>query len=306
MPDRIVEDLGLGLTLLDRAVASYTPVSRAGGAAGLLVERDEGPATAASFRALTGSDRELAGWQRFYGRLATLAEDLAPTLTEPLLTSSGWPPGSATASCGSSCAAGRWPTLVADHLSRRRRPRRRPHRRADRHLRRRARRRRPGQPLLPLPPGRQRHGQLAGAGGRHGGGHRGDGRRRPAGRGGAAHRRHGHRGGRRAAVVTVHWTDDDGAEHAADAAWVVCGAAPAVLDELTGTDPGPRPVRLPAQGQHGARPAAAAALGRRPGGRLRRHAARRRVRRPTGRGVPAGRAPGRCRTSSRSRCTATR
>ena len=39
----------------------------------------------------------------------------------------------------------------------------------------------------------------------------------------------------------MHWTDDDGAEHAADASWVVCGAAPAVLDELTGADPAPRP-----------------------------------------------------------------
>ena len=35
---------------------------------------------------LTGSDTEFAGWQRFYGRLATLAEDLAPTLAEPLLS----------------------------------------------------------------------------------------------------------------------------------------------------------------------------------------------------------------------------
>src|SRR4051794_6762167 len=85
LPDRIVDDLGLRLTLADRSVASYTAVERAGRSLGLLVERDEGPATAASFRSLTGSDDELAGWQRFYGRLATLARDLAPTLTEPLL-----------------------------------------------------------------------------------------------------------------------------------------------------------------------------------------------------------------------------
>jgi phytoene dehydrogenase-like protein len=83
LPDRVVADLGLRLTLADRAVASYTAVP---GGPGLLVERDEGPATAASFRALTGSDAELAAWQRFYGRVATLAEDLAPTLTEPLLS----------------------------------------------------------------------------------------------------------------------------------------------------------------------------------------------------------------------------
>jgi phytoene dehydrogenase-like protein len=41
--------------------------------------------------------------------------------------------------------------------------------------------------------------------------------------------------------VTVHWTDDDGATRAVDAGTVVCGAAPAVLDELTGAASGPRP-----------------------------------------------------------------
>src|SRR5688500_846764 len=85
-PDRIVADLGLELRLLDRAVASYTAIERDGRAAGLLVERDEGPATATSFRQLTGSDAEFAGWQRFYARLAGLAQDVAPTLTERLLT----------------------------------------------------------------------------------------------------------------------------------------------------------------------------------------------------------------------------
>src|SRR3954467_8163975 len=75
LPDRIVTDLDLPVTLLDRAVASYTPVVRSGTNHGLLVERDEGPATAASFRALTGGDTDFAGWRRFYGRLATLAED---------------------------------------------------------------------------------------------------------------------------------------------------------------------------------------------------------------------------------------
>jgi phytoene dehydrogenase-like protein len=86
LPDRIVADLGLEVRLTDRAVASYTATVREGRSAGLLVERDEGPATATSFLQLTGDDREFAGWQRFYGRLATLAEDIAPTLTEPLLS----------------------------------------------------------------------------------------------------------------------------------------------------------------------------------------------------------------------------
>ena len=86
LPDRIVTDLRLPLRLADRAVASYTPVERGGAPRGLLVERDEGPATAASFHDLTGSSAEFAGWRRLYGRLAVLAEDLAPTLTEPLLS----------------------------------------------------------------------------------------------------------------------------------------------------------------------------------------------------------------------------
>src|SRR5215211_2192062 len=85
LPDRIAADLGLELTLVDRAVASYTAVRRDGRHTGLLVERDEGPATATSFLELTGGEREFAGWQHFYRRLATLAEDVAPTLTEPLL-----------------------------------------------------------------------------------------------------------------------------------------------------------------------------------------------------------------------------
>src|SRR3954454_7862096 len=84
LPDRIMADLGLDVPLADRAVASYTALVRDGRHRGLLVERDEGPATAASFRELTGSDAELAGWRRLYARLGTLGEDLAPTLTEPL------------------------------------------------------------------------------------------------------------------------------------------------------------------------------------------------------------------------------
>src|SRR4051812_16428483 len=86
LPDRIVADLGLTAQFTDRAVASYTALFRDGRSRGLLVERDEGPATGASFRELTGSAAELVGWQRFYRRVATLAEDLAPTLTEPLLS----------------------------------------------------------------------------------------------------------------------------------------------------------------------------------------------------------------------------
>jgi phytoene dehydrogenase-like protein len=39
----------------------------------------------------------------------------------------------------------------------------------------------------------------------------------------------------------VHWTDDDGRTAAVEAGHLVSGAAPTVLAELTGCDPGPRP-----------------------------------------------------------------
>ncbi|GGP42901.1 phytoene desaturase family protein [Saccharothrix coeruleofusca] len=80
LPDRVVADLGLRLSLRSRAVASYTPHGRGG----LLVERTPGEATAASFRELTGSDAEWRRWRRWYDELADLAGVLAPTLLEPL------------------------------------------------------------------------------------------------------------------------------------------------------------------------------------------------------------------------------
>lgn len=86
LPDRIVSDLGLSLRLADRAYASYTPFARDGRDLGLLVERPDGPTTRASFAEVTGSDVEYEAWREFYGRIAVLAEDLAPTLLEPLLT----------------------------------------------------------------------------------------------------------------------------------------------------------------------------------------------------------------------------
>jgi phytoene dehydrogenase-like protein len=84
LPAAIIADLGLDLRLASRATASYTPVRRDGSAAGLLVERPEGPATRASFRALTGSDDEYEAWREFYRQVGELAAVVAPTLTGPL------------------------------------------------------------------------------------------------------------------------------------------------------------------------------------------------------------------------------
>jgi phytoene dehydrogenase-like protein len=241
LPDRIVTDLALPIRLLDRPVASYTPIQRFGRPTGLLVERDEGPATAASFRELTGSDDELAGWQRFYGRLATLAEDLAPTLTEPL-------PGPGQLE-GRLRDPGIWHDLrerpladvVADHL-------------ADDDVR--------GVALTDGLIGTFADVHAAdGLAGRcflyHLVGN-GTGRWRvPVGGMGAvsgALATAAQDAGAqlvtgatvtgletRADGVTVHWTDQDGTAHGADAGYAVSGAAPAVLDELLGDAPATRP-----------------------------------------------------------------
>jgi phytoene dehydrogenase-like protein len=241
LPDRIVADLGLELRLVDRSVASYTAAVRDGRPAGLLVERDEGPATATSFRQLTGSDDEFAGWQRFYGRLATLAEDLAPTLTEPLLSPADlagrlrdpglWhelrerPLADVVGDClsvdlvrGIALTDGLIGTFADVHT-------------AD------------------GPAGRCFLYHLIG---------NGTGRWRvPVGGMGAvtgamaaAARRGGAELRSRATVtaleprpdgVTVHWTDEDGGGAATEAAHVVVGVAPRVLAQLTGADPGPSP-----------------------------------------------------------------
>ena len=83
MPQQLIDRLGIDLQLLSRSVSSYTPVRRNGHASGLLVERSPGPATQASFRALTGTDAEFRAWQQFYGELADLARVVAPVLSGP-------------------------------------------------------------------------------------------------------------------------------------------------------------------------------------------------------------------------------
>jgi phytoene dehydrogenase-like protein len=84
LPDRIVADLDLDLRLRSRALASFTPVRRDGRDLGFLVERSPGPATAASFRELTGSDEEFAAWRGFYEDAERMAQAVAPTLLDPL------------------------------------------------------------------------------------------------------------------------------------------------------------------------------------------------------------------------------
>ena len=82
LPRRIVDDLGLRFRLRPRRISSYTPV----GEGGLLVDAAAPDRTRASFRAITGSDREFEAWQRFSVTTGRLAERVFATMTEPLPT----------------------------------------------------------------------------------------------------------------------------------------------------------------------------------------------------------------------------
>ena len=86
LPEQLVTELDLDLALAPRTTASYTPTTRSGKPGGLLVERPEGRATAASFRELTGGDEEYAAWRALHAEVAQFAEVVAPTLLDPLPT----------------------------------------------------------------------------------------------------------------------------------------------------------------------------------------------------------------------------
>jgi phytoene dehydrogenase-like protein len=86
LPSAIIRDLGLRVELRRRRISSYTPVVRGEGATGLLVDGEDTARTGAAFRRLTGSDREFAGWRRFYEMTGRVAERVFPTLTGPLPT----------------------------------------------------------------------------------------------------------------------------------------------------------------------------------------------------------------------------
>jgi phytoene dehydrogenase-like protein len=80
LPRSVVTDLGLRIELRPRRIASYTPV----GNSGLLVDGASAERTAASFRALTGSQADWNAWQRLYAATGRMARRIFPTMTEPL------------------------------------------------------------------------------------------------------------------------------------------------------------------------------------------------------------------------------
>ncbi len=80
LPQRIIDDLGLELSLRSRRYSSFTPHC----AHGLLVDGQDAEATRNSFT-IIGAGADAAGHRAFGERTARLAERLWPTFTEPLL-----------------------------------------------------------------------------------------------------------------------------------------------------------------------------------------------------------------------------
>jgi phytoene dehydrogenase-like protein len=85
LPRRIIDDLGLDITLLRRRYSSYTPLP--GTDTGLLIDTGDPDATAASFASI-GAEPDAQGFANFQRRTARLAETLWPSMTEPLMTRS--------------------------------------------------------------------------------------------------------------------------------------------------------------------------------------------------------------------------
>jgi phytoene dehydrogenase-like protein len=85
LPQRIIDDLGLEITLAKRRYSSFTPVP--GTSKGLLIDNHDADATAASFGAL-GASNDSEAWASFYARTQVLAEAMFPGVTDPLITRS--------------------------------------------------------------------------------------------------------------------------------------------------------------------------------------------------------------------------
>ncbi|HEV7183797.1 MAG TPA: NAD(P)/FAD-dependent oxidoreductase [Leifsonia sp.] len=87
LPRRIIEDLGLRISLARRRYSSYTPVPGDPEGAGLLIDNNDAEATASSF-ARIGAASDAAAFDGLSESTAKLARALWPTVTEPLLTRS--------------------------------------------------------------------------------------------------------------------------------------------------------------------------------------------------------------------------
>lgn len=83
LPQRVINELGLELSLLHRRYSSYTP-DPGHPTRGLLVDNEDSAATAASFAAIGAPGDEAGAFERFYADCRRLTEVLWPTFTGPL------------------------------------------------------------------------------------------------------------------------------------------------------------------------------------------------------------------------------
>ena len=83
LPQRIIEDLGLRVELARRRYSSYTP-DPSDPSRGILVDNGDAEATAESFERVTGDRAEAERFAALYERIAPVARQLFPTVTEPL------------------------------------------------------------------------------------------------------------------------------------------------------------------------------------------------------------------------------
>jgi phytoene dehydrogenase-like protein len=86
LPKRIIDELGLDITLARRRYSSYTP-DPADPSGGLLVDHGDADATRTSFDRIGASD-DFDAWNEFYRDTTRVAEAVFPTLCEPLPTRS--------------------------------------------------------------------------------------------------------------------------------------------------------------------------------------------------------------------------
>ena len=81
LPQQIIEDLGLHISLAPRRYSSYTPVP--GEAKGLLVDNQDPEITERSFASIDAT-RDFESWQNFYSQTQQLASMLWPGVLKPL------------------------------------------------------------------------------------------------------------------------------------------------------------------------------------------------------------------------------
>jgi phytoene dehydrogenase-like protein len=80
LPQQIIEELGLEVTVAPRRYSSFTP--NPFGPGGLLIDRQDAGSTAQSFESIGSKDQQ--AWNDFYAKTEQLAQLLFPTVTMPL------------------------------------------------------------------------------------------------------------------------------------------------------------------------------------------------------------------------------